>query len=93
MTEPRIELIYFDGCPHVEGARVALRDVLTSESWTEWNLSLPETPDEYRSYGSPTVLVNGRDVTGEAGGNAAMACRAHGAPSRELIRKALSRRE
>lgn len=86
-----IELVYFDGCPNVERAREHLRAVLGSASWTEWNLSSAETPESFRRYGSPTVLVDGRDVTGGADGNAAMACRADGAPSLEIIQEALSR--
>lgn len=93
MNAPTIELVYFDGCPNAKRAREHLRAALGSASWTEWNLSSPETPERFRSYGSPTVLVDGRDVTGEANGNAAMACRADGAPSLELIQEALSRRE
>lgn len=91
MNAPRIELVYFDGCPNAKPARENLRAVLASASWTEWNLSSPETPERFRGYGSPTVLVDGRDVTGEADGNGAMACRADGAPSPELIREALAR--
>jgi len=37
------------------------------------------------------VLVDGEDVTGSDGGNAAMACRADGAPGATAIREALSR--
>ncbi len=91
MNVPTIELVYFDGCPNAKKARESLRSALGAESWREWNLSSGQTPEEFRRYGSPTVLVDGRDVTGEAGGNAAMACRADGAPSPELIRQALSR--
>lgn len=91
MSERTIELVYFDGCPNAEKARENLRTVLGAGSWSEWNLSAEDTPDEFRQYGSPTVLVDGHDITGEAGGNAAMACRADGAPSQDLIRKVLSR--
>jgi hypothetical protein len=91
MNTRTIELVYFDGCPNAERAREDLRAALGSESWTEWNLSSPETPERFRSYGSPTVLVDGQDITGESDGNAAMACRADGAPSEEIIRKSLSR--
>jgi len=85
-----IELIYFDGCPNAERARENLRTVLGDDSWTEWNLSSANTPKRFRRYGSPTVLVDGRDVTGDNGGTDGMACRADGAPSPELIREVLS---
>ena len=43
----------------------------------------------FRRYGSPTVLIDGQDVTGEGAGAAAMACRADGAPSVALIAERL----
>lgn len=91
MDEHTIELIYFDGCPNAEKARENLRAAVGGASWKEWNLSSGETPERFRRYGSPTVLVDGDDVTGEGGEIAAMACRADGAPSSDLIRGALAR--
>lgn len=90
MPEHEIELVYFDGCPNAERARENLASVLQPGSWVEWNLSAEDTPEDLRRFGSPTVLVDGRDVTGADGGNAAMACRADGAPSVDVIRQALS---
>lgn len=91
MNGRTIELVYFDGCPNADKTRANLRAALGPDSWKEWNLSSPETPERFRRHGSPTVLVDGQDITGEAGGNAAMACRADGAPSPKLIREVLSR--
>ena len=91
MSERRIDLIYFDGCPNAEKARANLRRWLPEGSWREWNLSSADTPERFRRYGSPTVLVDGRDVTGEGAATGAMACRADGAPSQEAIGRALSR--
>ena len=89
-----IELVYFDGCPNAEKARANLREVTgaggSGAPWREWNLSDAETPERFRRFGSPTILVDGKDVTGADGGNAAMACRADGAPSTAVIREALS---
>jgi len=92
MSEREVELVYFDGCPNAEDARANLRAVLEEGSWREWNLSATDTPARVRRHGSPTVLVDGRDVTGEREAAGAMACRADGAPSPEVIRKALARR-
>ncbi len=91
MSEHDIELVYFDGCPNADEARANLRAVPTVGSWREWNLSSPDTPEQFRRYGSPTVLVDGRDVTGEGTPSDAMACRADGAPSSEVILRALGR--
>lgn len=93
MKEHEIDLIYFDGCPNVETARVHLREAMGADAdrpaWREWKLSAEETPGRFRRYGSPTILVDGEDVTGAGGGNAAMACRADGAPGLAAIRQAL----
>ena len=90
-----IDLIYLDGCPNADAARSNLRVALerraAAEGWREWELSSDETPEGLRGYGSPTVLVDGRDVAGDEGGAAAMACRAEGAPSVESILRALDR--
>lgn len=90
MKDRTIDLVYFDGCPNAEAARASLRALMPEEPWREWNLSSGKTPERFRRYGSPTVLVDGRDVTGESEGTAAMACRADGAPSLDAIRKALA---
>lgn len=89
-----IALIYFDGCPHVERAREHLKAALDPDPgpWREWNLSRTDTPQRFRRYGSPTVLVGGRDVTGGADAEtAAKACRVGGAPPVAAIRAALGR--
>lgn len=94
MSESEIDLIYFEGCPNAEQARVNLRVVLGDASWREWDLSATDTPERFRRYGSPTVLVDGRDVTGEdrSRNAGAMACRVGGAPPPDLIREQLSGR-
>jgi hypothetical protein len=93
MTNHTIELIYFDGCPNAQEARDNLRTAVDDgpDAWREWNLSVEGTPQRYRRFGSPTVLVDGEDVTGAGEGNAAMACRADGAPSVATIQKAMAR--
>jgi hypothetical protein len=92
MNEHTIELVYFDGCPNADQARANLRAALDGGAWREWNLTSPDTPERLRRYGSPTVLIDGRDVTGEGGTTSgAMACRADGAPSPDVIRDGLGR--
>ncbi len=87
--KPSIELIFFEGCPNVDQARDNLRSALESVdahmTWTEWDLRSDSTPEGLRSYGSPTVLIDGRDVTGDSAGTGALACRVDGVPSAELI--------
>jgi mercuric ion transport protein len=40
----------------------ALQEVGAPAVWTEWSSADPGCPDQNRGYGSPTVLVNGKDV-------------------------------
>ena len=90
---PRIELIFFRGCPHADAAREALRTALKGMGlpiqWYEWDQARSDTPSHLQGYGSPTVLVGGRDVTGAERQNGGRACRADGAPSYQMIVAAL----
>ncbi len=74
----RIELIYDADCPAADDARENLREALRHMNlpprWTEWERSSPATAQSMRAFGSPTILVDGRDVAGiEAAG--AASCR------------------
>ncbi len=98
----RIQLVYFEGCPNVDGARETLRDVLAKCRLTvpieEVCTSAPDAPIQLHGWGSPTVLVDGVDVGGETGPGGAScrlyrdpAGRLHGAPPASLIEAALRR--
>lgn len=88
-----IELVFFEGCPNVSLARENLRAALQGEgkdtTWTEWDLLADSTPKRFHEHGSPTILIDGRDVTGDPTSNAAMSCRADGVPSTALIMEKL----
>lgn len=88
----KIELIYFDGCPHIDRARANVRQALDTSGVRaeviEWEQGNPAAPTYVRDYGSPTVLVDGRDVAGVGSRVAAASCRVDGAPSVEAIRVA-----
>lgn len=66
MNTPRVELVYFTGCPHVVAARTVLQKALSAEGmaseWREWNRDDAATPTALRKYGSPTILVDGQDI-------------------------------
>lgn len=86
----RIDLVYFEGCPNAGQARenigaAILRAHGEPGEWAEWDLTADSTPDEFRRYASPTVLVDGVDVTRDAADVRAIACRSDGVPSVELI--------
>lgn len=89
---PRVELVYFTGCPHADEARRRLRRALEASGlvpeWDEWDTGQSGTPEQFRGFGSPTVLVNGRDVGGGAPGSG-MSCVISGAPSVQAIADAL----
>lgn len=98
MTGPRIDLVYFAGCPNVDAARVAIREALRDAPavsvWQEWDRDDPATPETLPVHGSPTVLVDGRDVAPAA--EDAGCCRVYAgregltrAPSPDMIRSAL----
>lgn len=61
-----VELIYDPGCPHVDAARGvlthALQDAGVPAVWTEWSSDDVLCPERARGLGSPTILVNGKDV-------------------------------
>ena len=87
-----IELVYFQGCPNADIARTNVRAALQAlgrpTDITEWDQLAPEAPARIKRYGSPTILVTGRDITGVGEGTGAT-CRADGAPSAATIRAAL----
>jgi hypothetical protein len=92
MTQ-KIELVFLEGCPHTDQARDNLRAALDRSdlktAWKEWDLLDPAAPDYVRQCGSPTILIDGHDVTGSAAAITAPACRVDGAPSISCIRAAL----
>lgn len=90
----KLELIYFRDCPHAAEARSNLRTALVTAGIQvpvdEWERDDAAAPAYVRGYASPTVLVNGRDVSGDAATADAASCRAAGAPSAETILRALA---
>lgn len=93
---PTIEFIYDRDCPNVEGARAALRDALSPLKrtlvWQEWDRADRKAPAYVRAYGSPTILVDGKDIASMPPGDAS-ACRVYrnergntrGIPDNQLI--------
>jgi hypothetical protein len=64
-----VDLIYATDCPNISLARTNLLRAFAragmKPKWSEHRIGDPEAPPYTRGYGSPTVLVNGRDVTGQ----------------------------
>ena len=94
----KVELIYDADCPNVAETRANLLQAFAAAyleaEWTEWERSSPSIPAYAARFGSPTVLVEGRDVAGESPKEHISSCRLYasaegrysGAPSVELLR-------
>jgi hypothetical protein len=79
-----IQLLVFEGCPLANAAREALRQALAElgiSAFEEIDLLDPSTPEDLRGWGSPTILVNGRDVAGLTRGDN-LGCRVYPGPDR-----------
>lgn len=98
MNMPRVELIYESGCAQLVAARAAIRSALTVAGfplmWQEWDRAESEAPSYARAYPSPTVLVAGREVTGQLvpppDGAGRVACCAFAPPEPRQIFAALT---
>jgi len=66
----RVELLYFPGCPNVPAAREQLARALAlaglPPEWVEHDVDASDVPEHARGYGSPTILIDGRDVASGA---------------------------
>ena len=91
----KVQLLYFDGCPHAAGARSAVREALAADALDvaieEIDVQDPAAPAWARGWGSPTILIDGKDIGGGQP-STAPSCRlyAGGAPTVELVRRAIA---
>lgn len=104
MSGPLVEILYFDGCPNHEAARVLVEHV-SRELGLEPQLRLVDVADEetarrLRFPGSPTIRVAGVDVDPHADerGDYSLSCRVYrtasgfaGQPEERWVREALLR--
>lgn len=84
MAEIEIQFLAFEGCPLARAARRELDEALSRLQLSDYDvvdILDPETPDHLRNWGSPTTLVNGRDVAGGRPGNS-VGCRVYPGPSK-----------
>ena len=97
----RIQLLMFEGCAHVAAARELLSRVLSTgpgaAAFEEVDTEAASTPERYRAYASPTILVDGEPIGGAA--RHGSCCRLYqddagrlvGVPSEAALRAALAR--
>ncbi|MEE9160839.1 MAG: hypothetical protein V3V73_03525, partial [Gammaproteobacteria bacterium] len=75
----KVELIYDSDCPNVELARSVLKQALTQADldakWQEWDRADVKSPEYVQGYGSPTILVEGKDIAGESTEDSCRSCR------------------
>jgi hypothetical protein len=103
MRQPRVEILYFDGCPNHEPAR-ALVERLAGQLGIQPEIELVEVSDPdaaiaMRFLGSPTVRIDGLDVEpgAEERRDFALSCRIYRSedgvteqPDEDWVREALS---
>lgn len=79
-----VELVYEMSCPNIEAAREqllkAFQEIKITPHWQEWETSNPEAPEHVLGYGSPTILINGKDVCGEKPAENNNCCRVYTDP-------------
>lgn len=97
----KVQLLSFPGCPNVDAAREMLRSAMASAGIRapieEVDTTSPDTPAPLRGWGSPTILIDGRDVGG-AEAPTGRSCRIYrdeegrlrGTPREVLLRSALA---
>jgi hypothetical protein len=79
---PRVELLWWEGCPSTAAARELLARVLDEEGLDPAAIELREVPTEgdaerLRFVGSPTIRVGGREVAPEPQEPVALTCRVY----------------
>ena len=97
----RVQLLYFDGCPDWELAQARLRDALVAVGAVDTielvEVTSQEDAERLGFRGSPSVMVNGRDLFGQPDADLGLACRVYstpeglgGAPTTEQLIAALA---
>lgn len=95
-----VTLLYFEGCPSwktVDHRLRALADELGFDLAYQ-RVETPEAAEQWRFHGSPTVLIDGRDVFATGDEPVGLSCRIYstpqgpaGAPTVAQLREALTR--
>ncbi len=94
MNKIKIEVQYFTGCPNSDAVLKTVRKfVAESKLQIDFDEILVETQEDAEKYkfrGSPTILINGKDIEGvEENRTPSLACRFYknGVPTEEDIGK------
>lgn len=95
-----VEFIYERTCPFTQTARQRLIEGFghagIAPRWSEWEVSDPRAPEHVRGLGSPTILIDSRDISGVPRREAENCCRIYtldgetrGVPPLEMVVAAL----
>ncbi len=99
MKKIKIEVQYFRGCPNSEAINNMVKEFVDKNREKlplEFEEVLVETPEEAKKYkfrGSPTILINGKDIEGmEENENPSLSCRYYpnGLPSEKDLENFIS---
>lgn len=74
-----LQLLTFPGCPLAAAARAEVQDALAQcgpIEYEEIDILDPATAEGLRGWGSPTILLDGSDITGQSKGDA-VGCRVY----------------
>jgi hypothetical protein len=79
---PKVELLWWEGCPNWEGALAMLREEMTILGLDAGSVEVHEVREDADAeredfVGSPTIRVNGRDVQPPGDEPAGLACRVY----------------
>lgn len=98
----RLQLLYFDDCPHWQVADARLREALEALGRTveveKILVTTAEQAERWRFCGSPSILVDGEDPFAQPGMSVGLSCRLYrtpqgavGSPTVEQLVDVLSR--
>ncbi len=83
MSGRSVQFLWFDGCPLADRQRAELDNALSRLDEADRptveviDIMHPDTSESLRRWGSPTILIDGRDVSGAPPGDAP-GCRIYG---------------
>jgi hypothetical protein len=81
VSSHRVELLYFDGCPHWKVAEARLHEVLDAGGEGGQielrKVTTPEQAQRLKFQGSPSILIDGRDPFAGESGPIGLACRVY----------------
>ena len=77
----QVELVYEKTCPNIEAARTQLLRAFVEAGatphWLEWEVSTPDAPAHIHGFGSPSILIDGQDVSGDMAEGNNYCCRVY----------------